>query len=280
MGSGAEEPLFSWLTRFCAYRERCIKEVRWKLQSKGFMGEAAEEFIIKLQEQGYLNEERYAVLFAGGHFRQKQWGRRKIEAALRAKGIPAPVIRNALNELSASEYRQTLFRLTEKIWRQQARYPPAIRWARVRAALLRRGYEPEKMTEARQHLATLEKKTGAAKKITNIKPLKNSHGPVTLYAATGRSFLGRQRKKSSAMGADVAGKEAPGTGNSARDVQYRIQHATRGAGRDDGGRDRSVDAEHGIPASNHTGREFDYSGGRKILQSIDLDAAQWSVCYL
>ncbi len=164
MGSGAEEPLFSWLTRFCAYRERCIKEVRLKLQSKGFMGEAAEEFIIKLQEQGYLNEERYAVLFAGGHFRQKQWGRRKIEAALRAKGIPAPVIRNALNQLSASEYRQTLFRLTEKIWRQQARYPPAIRWARVRAALLRRGYEPEKMTEARQHLATLEKKTGGSKK--------------------------------------------------------------------------------------------------------------------
>lgn len=164
MGNEAGEPLFSWLTRFCAYRERCIREVRLKLQSKGLVGEAADEIIVRLQEQDYLNEGRYASLFAGGHFRQKQWGRRKIEAALRSNGIPAPIIKRVLNEISASDYRQTLLRLTEKIGRQQARYPEANRWVRVRAALLRKGFEPERMAEARQHLVALEKKAGGGRK--------------------------------------------------------------------------------------------------------------------
>jgi len=111
------EPLFPWLTRFCAYRERCISEVRLKLRTKGFLGESANEFIVRLQEQDFLNEERYARMFAGGHFRQKQWGRKKIEAALRAKGVPRPLIMRALGELSAAEYTSTLLRLAGKSWR-------------------------------------------------------------------------------------------------------------------------------------------------------------------
>lgn len=158
MQSAEAEPLFPWLTRFCAYRERCISEVRLKLRTKGFVGESANEFIARLQEQDFLNEERYARMFAGGHFRQKQWGRKKIEAALRAKGVPQPLILRALGELSAAEYTSTLLRLAGKTWRQQAGHPEPKRWARVRASLLRKGYESALISGIQQQIVPGQKK--------------------------------------------------------------------------------------------------------------------------
>lgn len=158
MQSAEAEPLFPWLTRFCAYRERCISEVRLKLKTKGFVGESANDFIVRLQEQDYLSEERYARLFAGGHFRQKQWGRKKIEAALRAKGIKQPLIIRALGELPPAEYKQVLLRLAEKTWRLQAGHPEPKRWARVRATLLRKGYESALISSIRQQVMPVQKK--------------------------------------------------------------------------------------------------------------------------
>jgi len=158
MQSAGAEPLFPWLTRFCAYRERCISEVRLKLKTRGFVGEAANEFIERLQEQDYLSEERYARMFAGGHFRQKQWGRRKIEAALRAKGIKQSLIMQALGELSPAEYTQALLRLAEKTWRQQTGHPEPKRWARVRATLLRKGYESALISGIQHQIVPGQKK--------------------------------------------------------------------------------------------------------------------------
>jgi regulatory protein len=152
-----EGQLFPWLTRFCAYRERCISEVRQKLRSKGFVGESATDLIQRLQEQDYLNEERYAILFAGGHFRQKQWGRKKIEAALRSKGIDRALIVQALNELSITAYSKTLLQLAEKAWRKQSGHPDPVRWARVRAMLQRKGYEPGLIAGIRQQVVPIKK---------------------------------------------------------------------------------------------------------------------------
>ncbi|MFM9020643.1 MAG: regulatory protein RecX [Sediminibacterium sp.] len=154
----ADEPLFPWLTRFCAYRERCISEVRLKLRTKGFTGESANEFILRLQEQDYLSEERYARMFAGGHFRRKQWGRKKIESALRTKGIPQPLIMRALGELPAAEYQQILLLLAEKTWRQQSGYTDSVRWARVRATLLRKGYESALISGIQRQIMPAQKK--------------------------------------------------------------------------------------------------------------------------
>lgn len=152
-----EGQLFPWLTRFCAYKERCISEVRLKLRSKGFVGDPANEFIQRLQEQDYLNEERYASMFAGGHFRQKQWGRKKIEAALLSKGIERGLIARALNELSIPEYKKTLLQLAEKAWRKQSGHPDSIRWARVRAMLQRKGFESGMIAGIRQQVMPIKK---------------------------------------------------------------------------------------------------------------------------
>jgi regulatory protein len=150
---GEEEKILAMLKRFCAYRERCCIEVQQKLQGLGVPRGLIGGFVQTLQAEGYIQEERFARLFAGGYFRQKKWGRRKIVAALRQKGIAESHIRMGLQEITATEYLQLLQRLTEKTWKQYTREEKDKRITKVRASLIRKGFEPELVSRAVTQLA-------------------------------------------------------------------------------------------------------------------------------
>ncbi|MBU3745230.1 MAG: RecX family transcriptional regulator, partial [Sediminibacterium sp.] len=116
-------------------------------------GEDAARIIGLLQQEGYINEERYAQLFVGGYFRQKNWGRNKIIAALRMKGIQDAAIRKGLQEIDAEQYRQVLQKMTAKLWKQYAREPIEKRKLATRAALIRKGFESDLIRKALQKVA-------------------------------------------------------------------------------------------------------------------------------
>jgi regulatory protein len=151
---GEEEKILARLKRFCAYRERCCFEVQQKLQLLKVPRDIVNRFLQTLQNEGFINEERYARLFAGGYFRQKKWGKRKIVAALRQKGIAEADIRRGLQEINTTEYMQALNRLTEKTWKQFTREDKNKRIIKVRASLMRKGFEPELVSRAVTQLAT------------------------------------------------------------------------------------------------------------------------------
>ena len=71
------------IKQYCAYQERCHSEVRDKLYSFGLHQSEVEEIITLLIVENYLNEERFAILFAGGKFRMKQWGKHKIKQGIK-----------------------------------------------------------------------------------------------------------------------------------------------------------------------------------------------------
>lgn len=154
---GEEEKILAMLKRFCAYRERCCIEVQQKLQGLGVPRGLIGGFVQTLQAEGYIQEERFARLFAGGYFRQKKWGKRKIVAALRQKGIAESHIRMGLQEITATEYLQLLQRLTEKTWKQYTREEKDKRITKVRASLIRKGFEPELVSKAVTQLANSAK---------------------------------------------------------------------------------------------------------------------------
>ncbi|HEV8079593.1 MAG TPA: hypothetical protein VGP43_02700 [Chitinophagaceae bacterium] len=66
---------------YCAYQERCHKEVKEKLYSLGLYKKDVEQLISQMIEENYLNEERFAIQYAGGKFRMNKWGRIKIKHA-------------------------------------------------------------------------------------------------------------------------------------------------------------------------------------------------------
>lgn len=144
----SEEKLITQLKRYCAYRERCSREVRQKMVILGVSGEDASRIIGLLQQEGFINEERYAQLFAGGYFRQKNWGRNKIIAALRMKGIQEAAIRRGLQEIGPEQYRQALQKLAAKLWKQYSREPREKRKLATRAALIRKGFESDQIRKA------------------------------------------------------------------------------------------------------------------------------------
>lgn len=105
----------SKLQSFCAYQERCHKEVRSKLYDLGIYGDDIDSIIVDLIEDNFLNELRYAIAFAGGKFRIKKWGKYKITRALKMNQVSAYSIKKAIeSELPEADYLDTLEQVIEK----------------------------------------------------------------------------------------------------------------------------------------------------------------------
>lgn len=129
------------MKHFCAYQERCHKEVKEKLYAYGLDRNAVENIVSQLIAEDYLNEERFAKQFAGGKFRMKQWGKQKIETALRSKLVSEYCIRKALAEIEEDDYKNTFFRLAEKKRKSlNGERNIFIRKRKIRDFLLSKGY--------------------------------------------------------------------------------------------------------------------------------------------
>lgn len=99
---------------YCAYQERSQQEVRDKLYDLGLHKKEVEEGIAILISEGFINEERFAIAFAGGKFRIKQWGRIKIKLALKSKNISDYCILKALSLIDDTDYISVLEKLIQK----------------------------------------------------------------------------------------------------------------------------------------------------------------------
>ncbi len=140
------------IKHYCGYSERCHSEVKEKLYGYGLNSREVDEIVSYLIEEGYINEERYAIQFAGGHFRLKQWGRVKIIHALRAKGISDYCIKKGLKEIDEDIYEVLLAKLATQKWDSIRGQLPASRWAKTRQFLLQRGFESHLVLEALKNL--------------------------------------------------------------------------------------------------------------------------------
>ncbi|MFK5958349.1 MAG: regulatory protein RecX [Lutibacter sp.] len=102
------------LEHFCAYQERCHKEVEQKLYDLNMIPEAKEQIILHLIQHNFLNEERFAKAYARGKFSIKKWGRIKIVSELKFKNISSYNINAALQEINEEDYLSTLQTIAEK----------------------------------------------------------------------------------------------------------------------------------------------------------------------
>ncbi len=104
----------SKLEHYCAYQERCHKEVRQKLEGMRMIPEAIDVIIVHLLKHNFLNEERFAKTFVSGKFRIKAWGRRRLTFELKKKDIGKVNINQALAEIGSAEYIEVFNDLAEK----------------------------------------------------------------------------------------------------------------------------------------------------------------------
>jgi len=127
---------------YCGYQERCHSEVQEKLYSFGLRKPQVEAALATLIEEGYLNEERFAVQYAGGHFRLKQWGKVRIRYQLKQKHVSDYCIKKALAAIDEEEYRRTLARLAEQKWESLKEEGNVLtRKQKLQIFLQQKGYE-------------------------------------------------------------------------------------------------------------------------------------------
>lgn len=138
-----KEQALQKLRHYCSYQERSHSEVQQKLWDLGLRRAEHDEVISSLIEDNYLNEERFAVQYAGGKFRMKEWGRKKIYYGLKEKGVSEYNIKKAMKEIDDDEYNRTLIRLAEKKFASLKGEQHLVRRKKTMDYLLQKGYEAE-----------------------------------------------------------------------------------------------------------------------------------------
>jgi len=129
------------LRHYCGYQERCHSEVKTKLYSLGIFKNEHDAIIATLIQEDQLNELRFAMAFAGGKFRLKQWGRIKIKYELKNKQLSDYCIKKALQQIKEDEYLEVLKKMSEDKFASLKNEPRLIRQKKTIDYLLQRGFE-------------------------------------------------------------------------------------------------------------------------------------------
>lgn len=134
--------------KYCAYQERCRSDVWTKLYRLDCPKEEYEAIIDQMEEEGFLDEGRFANSYARGHFSIKGWGRVKIQNGLRGKRISEDLVVKALREIDKTAYYEKLLEVASRkadrgidltVWDEKQKF---------KAWLLGRGFEYELIDDA------------------------------------------------------------------------------------------------------------------------------------
>lgn len=96
------------MAKFCAYQERCVKDVTEKLKTFDISPKDKEEILNYLLDNRFVDNERFTKAFVRGKINQSGWGLNKIRFHLIQKGIDKDLIDEALSQSDKEVYRQRL----------------------------------------------------------------------------------------------------------------------------------------------------------------------------
>ena len=143
-----KEQALQKLKHYCAYQERCHSEVKEKLYQLGVWKKDHDEIIASLIEENYLNEERFAIAYAGGKFRVKQWGRVKIKYELKQKQVSDYSIKKAMKQIDEEEYLSVMNKLAKEKYAALKSEQYLVRKKKTMDYLLAKGFEADLVRKA------------------------------------------------------------------------------------------------------------------------------------
>lgn len=140
------------MQNWCAYQERSQFDVRKKLFSLKLEQSQIEEVIVALIADNFLNEERFAMAFAGGKFRIKHWGKQKIKIELRKHQVSEYCVEKALKSLDLEKYEDEMTKLIQKKMNQSKHVDRRKLYYSVMNYMLTKGYETDKISKVLNQL--------------------------------------------------------------------------------------------------------------------------------
>ncbi len=131
------------IRRWCAMQERCLVEAKIHALAVGLSDKEADQAIQTLIEEGFIDEERYAKIYAGSKFRNKNWGRARIIGELRARQVPEETIKAGLSEIDETEYRERIVEMIKHKIAVTDRSNIVLFKHRIAKPAIAKGYEIE-----------------------------------------------------------------------------------------------------------------------------------------
>jgi regulatory protein len=127
--------------RHLGRRDRTVAEMRERLEAEQVEAAVIDATVAELQDQGYLDDARYAQRFVEDRRTIDAWGAERIERKLLAVGIDQALIAAALGERGAAEELEAAV----AVLRRRFPHAPAGDRDRDRALglLVRKGYDLE-----------------------------------------------------------------------------------------------------------------------------------------
>ncbi len=146
------EALQDALLKFCAYRERCKSEAKNKLRMIGATEDQANQVIERMEKEGFIDNQRFADLFARSKFSNNRWGRVKIRAELLRREIPDNTVRQALSSINEQDYLIALHDMMNKKHLLYAEKNPARAKEKAAAYAAQKGFETDVIRQVMHRL--------------------------------------------------------------------------------------------------------------------------------
>ena len=96
------------MAKYCAYQERCLKDVSDKLKTFEISEKERKDILNYLIDNRFVDNKRFVKAFVRGKINQSGWGLNKIRFHLMQKGIEKELIDEALQAFDEEVYRQRL----------------------------------------------------------------------------------------------------------------------------------------------------------------------------
>jgi regulatory protein len=138
-----EEEIFAKLARLCSRSEECSPDIRKKIADSGGDTEMQERIIKRLQEEKFLDDERYARAYTRDKFRLNKWGRIKMRYYLKMKGLQDSIIETGFEEIDEDQYVKLLVKTMKEKAKTVKKTNKFEKMGQVIRYAQGRGFEPE-----------------------------------------------------------------------------------------------------------------------------------------
>lgn len=109
------EQALSKLMTYCSKMERNEQDVRKKLQLWAISENDSKKIIARLQDDGFISQERYVSSYIRGKFVYNKWGKTKIKYGLLQKGFNDSLIQPLLDDFFETvDYKKTITKELQK----------------------------------------------------------------------------------------------------------------------------------------------------------------------
>lgn len=146
------EKALNILAGMCSKKEYCSKSIREKLLRWEFPEQEIHKILDFLYKYQFVDDRRYARIYAEDKFRFNHWGKQKINMMLRQKGIETAMIEEALEQLNSPAYRESCLELMKQKMKSLSEPDPYKLKAKLTRFALGRGFDYDTVGSCFQEL--------------------------------------------------------------------------------------------------------------------------------